>query len=84
MSEKKTDPFTHEPLPYVVRLRVVLSQDSIPEIREYKIVAYSIMEAMLSALFQAGGTEIDGVKYAVEDIQPDIPEYFSMIIKRLI
>lgn len=71
--------FTHAPLPYIVRIRVVVDDDATPESREFKLTAYSVLEAMMQALYQAGGTAIDGVNYKVEDIRPDIAEYYRMI-----
>lgn len=49
---------THLPLPYVVRIRLVSSEDTVPDVRELHVVAYSVFEAMLQGLFEAGATGI--------------------------
>lgn len=73
--------YIHEPLPYLVRLKVVVSDDAIPETRECRIVAYSLMEAAFSALFQNGGSEFDGVKYSIVSVEPDLIAYLKMKLK---
>jgi len=61
----------HSPLPYVVRLRVAMDEDSVPEVSEFHVTAYSIFEAMMQATLQAGGQVLDGTKIRVEDVRPD-------------
>jgi hypothetical protein len=74
------DMWTHQPLPYVVRLRITADEDSAPRVQEFKVTAYSIIEAMMQANFLAGGSGIDGEKYKVEEITPDMPAYLAMFV----
>jgi len=80
MDEKPDKPnsmLTHQPLPYLVRLREAIggNDDLAPTIREERVVAYSLMEALLQATFQAGGTGVDDSRYRVEFIGPDLEAY---------
>lgn len=80
-SKPKHDIFTHEPLPYVVRLRETLAgdDDAVPQIREERVTAYSVMEAMLQAIFLAGGTGVEDSRYRVESIGLDLPAYIALV-----
>lgn len=75
--------WVHDPLPYIVRLRETLNEDSVPTVNEYRVVAYSIFEAMVQATTRAGGRGIDDIRYKIEDIYPDLEEYFRMITDRI-
>lgn len=75
--------FVHEPLPYTVRLREMLSEDSIPSTREFNIVAYSVFEAWIQAVAEAGGTGIEDAKYKLEHIGPNVPHYVAMTTAKL-
>ena len=76
--QKSGDAFTHQPLPYIVRIRIIQNDDVVPEIQEFHIVAYSIIEAMIAGCFQAGGRGLEDSRLKVEDIKPDIVEYLKM------
>lgn len=68
--------FTHLPLPYVVHVRVMMSEDAFPETHIVRLMAYSIFEAMCQASQQlGGGTILDDAKVKIERIEPDVPEY---------
>lgn len=76
------DTWTHQPLPYVVRLRITADEDSAPRVEEFRVTAYSIIEAMMQANFLAGGSGVSGEsdKYKVEEIMPDMPAYLAMFV----
>jgi hypothetical protein len=66
----------HLPLPYVVRVRIT-HDDAVPsEQRVIKVVAYSILEAHMQAVLEAGGQSLmPDPKIAIESIGPDEPEF---------
>ena len=66
---------THPPLPYLVRLRLTMTDDSRPEIVEYRVVAYSLREATMQACFQAGAVAFEGQNVTVEFVGPDLDAY---------
>ena len=65
----------HEPLPYVVRLRVSAGDDAQPVVHEHRAPAYSAMDAVVQAFFSATGRAPDDGKVVVEDVRPDINAY---------
>lgn len=68
--------FSHQPLPYVVTARVVVSDDLPPEQHEIRLWAYSIFEAMLQASIQLGGRAgLEDGKVKVERIAPDVDAF---------
>ena len=69
---------THYPLPYVVRLRMVLGEDAVPQTIEVRVTAYSLMEAVLSAIMQSTG-KADGVDYKIDNVAPDLPAYLGLL-----
>lgn len=84
MAEDKkpaADLWTHAPLPYIVYLRETLANndDTVPTFREERVIGYSIMEALLSAVMQAGGTSMDDSRFRVERIGPDLPAFYALI-----
>lgn len=73
---------THDPLPYVVRLRVTHGDDAPPETREIKTVAYSALEAVMQAHMEAAGSSvIDESRVVVEWIGPDEPDYWLRMLQ---
>lgn len=85
MSDQKPQEsiFVHEPLPYIVRLRSTLSDDAVPETREFPVLAYGIFEAWMQAILEAGGTGIEDARHQVESISPDLPAYLRLVAARL-
>lgn len=75
--------WVHEPLPYTVRLREMLTEDSAPAVKEYKVIAYSVFEAGVQAIMQAGGVGIDDMKFKLEHITPDVPHYTALLAAQL-
>jgi hypothetical protein len=76
---------THDPLPYLVRLRISLTDDAVPEIREFKVVGYSLMEATMQAFFEATGSSvIDDAKIKVEFVGPDEPAYWQKMLGNML
>lgn len=73
--QKPSDTFTHPPLPYVVTLRTAADDDSPARTVDYHLMAYGVMEAILQAIFQAGGSGLEGEKHKVEKVEPDMKEY---------
>jgi hypothetical protein len=68
---------THDPLPYIIRLRITIDEDQPSEVREFKVTAYSLMEALFQANFEAMGSSIiDNAKVKVEFIAPHEEEYW--------
>lgn len=73
--------WTHEPLPYVVVLRMVVDEDRPGESRECHVVAYSLLEAAMQAIYELDGkASPDGTKYKVERIGPDASAYFAALV----
>lgn len=80
MSEQGKPPtYNHEPLPYIVRLRQVLSDDSVPDSREFRVIAYGLLEATMQALMEANGTP--GVDpsgtWRIEAVNADAEAFFK-------
>jgi hypothetical protein len=74
---------THDPLPYVVRLRIAMTDDAVPEVRELHVTAYSIHEAWMQAVLEATGSgvvDIATTKVQVEFIGPDEPAYWLKML----
>lgn len=62
-----------EPLPYVVKLRTVASDDAQPVVSEVRCLAYSPVDACVQAIVQTlgmSGTDSDRCK--VETVGPDM------------
>ncbi len=74
--------FIHEPLPYVVRVRSVLSEDEPPEVRTFRMFAYSVLEAVIQATFMAGGNGLEDARHRIEAIEPDLAEYIRFVTAR--
>ena len=73
---------THPPLPYLVTIRSVTDDDSAPRVMTYKVVAYSILEAIIAATVEAGGSGIvDKDKHQVLYVHPDLETYGKMFGK---
>lgn len=72
--------WSHRPLPYIVRVRVTLTDDSVPTVCEERVVAYSIMEAIVQAVARTGWMGVDDTRYRVEDIAPDLVAYTAILI----
>lgn len=73
-------PLSHEPLPYVVTVRVALDDDHAPELRQIKLVAYSVIEAMVQASIIAGGSiGHEDARVKVERIDADVEAYHAQI-----
>ena len=74
----------HSPMPYVVKLRVALSDDAAPEVVEWRGYAYSVIEAVMQAMLEHGGkTGGNDERMKVESIMPDIPEYLAFITRAI-
>lgn len=69
---------THLPLPYMVRARVVADDDAPPQVREFRVVAYSVFEAMMQVCVEAGSVSLDDAKVKIEEIKPDEQAYRTM------
>lgn len=68
----------HMPLPYLVTARVVVSEDAAPERHVVKLNAYGVLEAVLQASYQLGGSGFEDSKVKIESIEPDIPAFAKM------
>ena len=73
--------FIHAPLPYIVTARVIVSEDLPPERHEVRLVAYSILEAIMQASIQLGGDGLEDSHVKVELIAPDLDRYMAMLIE---
>ena len=78
------DMMTHEPLPYLVRVRQVTDEDSPPVVSEHTITAYSLLEAMLQATINAGGSGLDDSKIKVESVEPDLAAWAKLAAERAV
>lgn len=73
------DLMVHMPLPYVVRLRVAHSDDAKPETVTERVVAYSILDAMMQASLRVRGMSgLAEGQAVVEDITPDTEAWLAM------
>ena len=76
----------HAPLPYVVRLRMARGDDSVPDIQEVRLLAYSLEEAICAAVFQStgrpGALDVTGT-VLVDSVEPDMDRYLAMMAGRL-
>lgn len=77
MADGKSDggAFTHAPLPYVARVRCSFDDDSPLEVREVRVTAYSILEAILQAGMECGGEGPADQRVRVVGIEPDVREW---------
>lgn len=72
----------HEPLPYVVTLRVMLHDDGPAQRVEWRGYAYSVTEAMLQAMFEhVGLVGANDEHIKVERITPDLTEYVAYVTR---
>ncbi len=74
--------YAHAPLPYVVVLRVALTDDGKTERFERSVTAYSAYEAVHAAVIEAAGV-LDFAKVKIESIRPDDAAYWALTIERL-
>lgn len=72
--------FTHMPLPYIVRVRIVSDDDAAPTVREVRTTAYSVFEALMQVTFEAGGSEFNDAKVKVEEVKPDVAAYRTLFM----
>jgi len=73
--KKDSNMWMHHPLPYVIRARVMVSDDTPQEQHMlHKIYAYSIIEAMFQACILLGGTGMEDAKIKIDAIGPDLDE----------
>lgn len=72
--KKKADIYQHDPLPYVVALRIGLDEDAPTSDYEWRGYAYSIFEAMMQATIGATGDANGSVR--IVSILPDIAEFY--------
>ena len=71
---------THAPLPYVVRLRFAEDEDKGAVPYEWRGAAYSLMEAVTQALFEASGSmDVKAESVRIEKVGPDIEGYADII-----
>lgn len=83
--KKPTEPrLVHEPLPYVVRLRSTLTDDEIPQEREFHVVAYDVIESVIQAVMEAGGMGLEDQRHHVVSVSADLPAYVRMVSARLL
>ena len=83
---KPTEPgglLTHMPLPYAVRVRTVVTEDSTPVITERTVMAYSVMEAAMQLSLEAGASGVNDAKSSIESIQPDVAAYSAIFYSEL-
>ena len=70
--------WAHEPLPYVVRLRVTASDDAVPMVVEHRCVAYSTFEAVMQALMVTSGRpSAEESNIRVESVAPDVARWLA-------
>lgn len=67
-----------EPLPYVVKLRAVASDDAAPVVTEVRCLAYSPLDACTQAMVQTLGVSGDSDKCKVETVGPDYDAWLKM------
>ncbi len=78
------DTFSHRPLPYEVVLRVVVDEDGSPQPTiNWNGYAYSVMEAMMQAMMEAGRTSVSEGKYNVVSIRPDVGKFMEDLAREL-
>ena len=74
------DMWVHQPLPYIIVARVVVSEDMASEQHIIRTIAYSALEAMFQVTIQFGGAGVDDAKVKIEHIEPDLAAFASMIV----
>lgn len=68
-----------EPLPYVVKLRTIVSDDAPPVVSEVRCLAYGPMDAVLQSIVQTlGMSGADSDKCKVESVGPDLEAWRKM------
>jgi hypothetical protein len=72
--------WVHEPLPYIVRVRSTLTDDASPTTREFNVIAYSVMEAYMQAVIEAGGIGLDDMKHKVESVWPSVAHFKAWVL----
>ncbi len=79
MSDDTTNLYAHAPLPYVVTVRVMISEDAPPQRIEHKVVAYSLYEAIFTAVIQStGAASLNDARCVIESVAPDTMEWTRM------
>ena len=74
----------HDPLPYIVRVRLYTHEDAPPSVQEVRVNAYSLLEAVGQAMFEVtGASAVDEGKAKIEFIGPDVPEYWRRMLGNL-
>jgi len=64
-----------EPLPFIVKLRTVASDDAAPVRTEVKCFAYSPLDACTQAMVQTFGLAGNADKCTIESIEPDVEKW---------
>jgi len=67
-----------EPLPFIVKLRTVASDDAQPIISEVKCLAYSPLDACTQAMVQTMGLGGSSDRCKVETVGPDLDTWRKM------
>lgn len=75
--------WVHEPLPYIITVRSTVSDDAAPVEQDYPETAYSIFEAILQAVSEAGGTGLDDVKHKAVRIRPDTLHFKALLMSTM-
>lgn len=69
----------HEPLPYLVTLRVVYGQDQPPELHTRPVDAYSLSEAVMAACLELQDLLPSKAIVTVQQAGPDIERWRKMV-----
>lgn len=78
-----SDPYVHEPLPYIVMVRATVNQDAAPERFEKRVMAYSAYEAIYAAIMEVSGSASDATKQChVESVRPDVSAYLLLRLQQ--
>lgn len=68
-----------EPLPFIVKLRAVASDDSAPVKTEVRCLAYSPLDACTQAMVQTFGLSGNAAdKCTIESVEPDLDKWKQM------
>jgi hypothetical protein len=74
------DMFCHGPMPYVVEMRLTLTDDEAPRSETWRGYAYSLLEAMLQASMAVGGKGVSDERVKVIFIGPDLVTYVTDLV----
>lgn len=81
MNKPDADVWNHRPLPYIVLVKEITSEDAVPVTHTVRVVAYSIAEAWMSAVMQLSGSGFSTAdKYTPLRIEPDLMRYMTMTL----